>query len=190
MGLRYVRTRAELGSPDLVIIPGTKTTVADLRQLRDSGMAVELERLAGEGAAFIGICGGYQMLGCRILDPDHVETDSDEVAGLGLLPVVTRFDSSKQTYQVSGTVSAGCGMLSGSVGAPIEGYEIHMGATTVDAPGRPDTSLSGREAVVHPFRLPRPAASTTAMGALPRMVGSWVPMSTGCFTTESCAETY
>ena len=156
--LRYVRTRNELGSPDLVIIPGTKTTVADLRQLRDSGMAVELERLAREGAAFIGICGGYQMLGRRILDPDRVEADCDEVAGLGLLPVVTRFESSKQTYQVSGSVSAGCGLLSGLVGAPIEGYEIHMGATTVDASGSPDASLSGREAFVHPFRLSRASA--------------------------------
>ena len=164
VGLRYVRTRNELGSPDLVIIPGTKTTVADLRQLRDSGLAVELERLAREGAAFIGICGGYQMLGSRILDPDRVEDDCDEVAGLGLLPVVTRFESSKQTYQVSGSVSVGCGLLSGLVGAPIEGYEIHMGATTVDASGRPDASLSGREAVVHPFRLSRASAGDVHHG--------------------------
>jgi adenosylcobyric acid synthase len=141
-----------------VIIPGTKTTVADLLRLRDSGMAAGLERLAVQGAAFIGICGGYQMLGRRVLDPGHVETHRAEVEGLGLLPVVTRFESSKQTHQVSGTVSAGCGLLSRSVGAPIAGYEIHMGVTTVDPSGPTDTSLSGQEAVVHPFRLSRPSA--------------------------------
>ena len=128
--LRYVRSREELGSPDLVIVPGTKTTVDDLGYLRDTGLASEVAALAGQGVAIVGICGGYQMLGRRILDPEHVESDREEVPGLGLLRVDTRFSPDKQTHQVSGHVIGDYGMLAGASGVPFEGYEIHMGATT------------------------------------------------------------
>ena len=129
VGLRYVRSPAELGSPDLVILPGTKTTVADLEYLRRNGMADQLRRLVKGETAVIGICGGYQMLGRRVLDPEHVESERDEVTGLGLLPIVTRFGGHKETHQVSGRVAADHGLLEGSAGTAFEGYEIHMGTT-------------------------------------------------------------
>ena len=132
VGLRYVRSRDELGSPDLVIIPGTKTTVADMQHLRESGISEALVSLAGQGTALIGICGGYQMLGRCILDLHRVESAREATAGLGLLPVVTRFSPHKQTHQVSGRVSASLGLLGGAGGLPFEGYEIHMGITAAD----------------------------------------------------------
>ena len=129
VALRYVRSRDQLGSPDLAIIPGTKTTAADLEYLRETGIADGLAGLAGEGSAIIGICGGYQMLGDWLLDPERVESEGEAIPGLGLLPVVTQFSPHKQTHQVSGRVSAGHGLLNGAEGLLIEGYEIHMGKT-------------------------------------------------------------
>ena len=146
IGLRYVRSRDELGSPDLVIIPGTKTTVADLGHLRESGIAAELASLVGRATALIGICGGYQMLGKLILDPQRVESSRETTAGLGLLPVVTRFSPHKHTYQVSGQVSASLGLLGRACGLPFEGYEIHMGTTA-------DDTADERAATPRPFRL-------------------------------------
>lgn len=130
VGLRYVRSLHELGFPDLVIIPGTKTTAADLRHLRESGMAEKLACLANEGTAIIGICGGYQMLGRWVLDSEHVESNQDKMPCLGLLPVVTRFARHKQTHQVSGRVLGNTGLLYGARGLPFQGYEIHMGHTS------------------------------------------------------------
>jgi adenosylcobyric acid synthase len=127
VGLRYVRTLGELGTPDLVVLPGTKTTMADLDALRQGGLADAVVSLAHGGTAVVGICGGFQMLGRRILDPERVESDRAEATGLGLLPVVTTFDDRKETRQVLGTVEADYGMLAGSGGAKLAGYEIHMG---------------------------------------------------------------
>ena len=135
--VRFVREPDELIEPDLIVVPGTKTTVADLAHLRDAGIADRLTALARAGVPVIGVCGGYQMLGRRVLDPEHVESDQDEVEGLGLLPLVTRFGGDKQTELVSGSVSANRGLLAGSRGTLIEGYEIHMGATTGDGGERP-----------------------------------------------------
>lgn len=130
VGLRYVRSVAEMGHPDLLIIPGTKTTAADLAWLRNSGIAGVVQGLAGAGTAVVGICGGFQMLGRRILDPDLVESDEPAVNGLGLLPVETRFAARKQTHQVEGSVVGGRGILAGADGLQVHGYEIHMGSTT------------------------------------------------------------
>ena len=127
VGLRYVRTLDELGAPDLVVLPGTKTTMADLDALRESGLADVVVLLAQAGTAVVGICGGFQMLGRRILDPGRVESDRGEAAGLDLLPVVTTFDERKETRQVLGRVEADYGMLEGCRGVEFTGYEIHMG---------------------------------------------------------------
>jgi adenosylcobyric acid synthase len=125
--LRYVESNDTLGSPDLVILPGTKTTMADLAWLRERGFAGEIRQLSRNGAAVIGICGGYQMLGERVLDPEGVESSQSEMEGLGLLPVTTIFAGTKETHRVRGEVGEAPGILEGAAGLSVEGYEIHMG---------------------------------------------------------------
>ena len=132
--VRYVEHAAQFGNPDLVIIPGTKATMADLAWLRQRGLDAAVVTAHARGAAVVGICGGFQMLGHRINDPGHVESSLTSIEGLGLLPVTTRFEAEKETRQVQGTVVAGArtGLLEGSNGLPIHGYEIHMGQTPVE----------------------------------------------------------
>ena len=144
VGLRYVRTTRDLGRPDMVIIPGTKTTITDLGTLRESGLAEAVLSLARDGASVVGICGGFQMLGRAVYDPEGVESRRGEVAGLGLLPVVTRFDSHKETHQVSGRVAADRGLVDGARGLEFEGYEIHMGSSEAQDAGPAPFELSRR----------------------------------------------
>jgi adenosylcobyric acid synthase len=127
--LRYVERPEQLGEPDLAIIPGTKTTIADLDWLRSSGLADRLVSLHQRGVPILGICGGYQMLGRVIRDPERAESDRGEVDGLGLLPVKTTFATSKRTVRVRGVLLASAGPLGGAEGSPIVAYEIHMGRT-------------------------------------------------------------
>jgi adenosylcobyric acid synthase len=128
--LRYVEANDGLGTPDLIIIPGTKSTVADLEYLRRVGFADEIIALAKSGVPVIGICGGYQMLGKVIEDPEHIESAKSWVEGLGLLPVTTFFLPTKSTHQVKGSIGSVPGLLRNAHGLPITGYEIHMGQTT------------------------------------------------------------
>ncbi len=125
--VRFVGYPSELGHPDLVILPGSKTTMADLTWLRQQGLADAICALRTHGVPVIGICGGYQMLGARLLDPDGIESDQPEMPGLGLLPVDTVFQGDKSTHQVSGVVGQGRGLLSRCPDLPFTGYEIHMG---------------------------------------------------------------
>lgn len=115
------------GRFDAVIIPGSKSTVDDLGWLRASGLAETIVRFAASGGAVAGICGGYQMLGLTLLDPDGVESPSRETPGLGLLPVVTSFAADK-TLSRSSARWAGSG-LPEARDAALVGYEIHHGAT-------------------------------------------------------------
>ncbi|MCH7626242.1 MAG: cobyric acid synthase, partial [Chloroflexi bacterium] len=150
VNLRYVRSFEDLGSPDLVILPGTKTTVSDLNYLYQSGLAKRIMQLAGDGTAVIGICGGYQMLGEAILDPLGVESEIPEVRGMGLLPVITTFVPEKETHQVTGSSASGVGLLEGSEGLSFEGYEIHMGTsepTTGATGGSPPLRIASRSGV-------------------------------------------
>ena len=127
---RYVSSAAELGRPDLVILPGSKTTVADLAWLRERGLADAVVALRHAGVPVLGICGGYQMLGEWILDPLAVESDAPATAGLGLLPLTTTFAAEKVTHQVRGRIGAAPGpLLAAAAGAEVGGYEIHMGET-------------------------------------------------------------
>jgi len=116
---------------DLVIIPGTKNTIADLGYLKQSGLFQRLRDYASNGGHLIGICGGYQILGLVVKDPLGVEGTTPEAEGLGLLPLVTTMAGDKTTTQVEARVTG----LPGSV-ALLRGYEIHMGITEAVGPGQ------------------------------------------------------
>lgn len=124
LGIRYVSRPEQLGEPDLLILPGTKSTMDDLLWLRQSGIEALLLRRAGQGTPVLGICGGYQMLGQRIEDAASVEGSAASLRALGLLPCETAFTPEKTLTRVSGTVTGGA-----LDGARFEGYEIHMGET-------------------------------------------------------------
>ena len=130
--VNYITQSFEMGNPHLIIIPGTKSTINDLEFLRQSGLASIIMEKAKEGTPVIGICGGYQMLGKKILDPQRAESDKTEVEGLGLLNVVTEFVPEKSTRQVTAKVTADAGLLAGIKGQEISGYEIHMGQSRTE----------------------------------------------------------
>ena len=129
--LRYVRSPKELGKPDLVILPGTKNTMDDLRWLRESGLETVILKHAAAGGAVVGICGGYQMLGRTVSDPEGVE-GGGTLSGLGLLPTETVFLGEKTRTRVEGVFTTGSGLFAALSGVPFAGYEIHMGVTTID----------------------------------------------------------
>ena len=127
--VRFVRSAAELGDAHLVILPGTKTTVADLTWLYESGLAAAIREVAAAGRPVIGICGGFQMLGQRVADPGGLEGVAATVNGLGLLPVTTTFAGAKRTARVRARVLATTGLLAGAAGCDVAAYEIHVGQT-------------------------------------------------------------
>ena len=133
--VRYVKSAKELGKPDLVILPGSKTTVADLAWLRESGLAKKISSLAKKGTSIIGVCGGFQMLGRFIDDPEHVESTVSRQPGLGLLPITTAFLPTKETHQIKGEVISHRGLLAKTKGITFDGYEIHMGRTENNGEG-------------------------------------------------------
>lgn len=136
LGVRYVQRARELKQPDLVILPGTKNTMDDLLWLRQSGMEAALLKLAHAGTPVLGVCGGYQMLGQTLSDPNGMESRrSLTLSGMGLLPTQTVFNRQKRRMQVDAAVRA-----EPFVGASLAGYEIHNGQTQVD--GQPFCILS------------------------------------------------
>ncbi len=134
--VRFVRRAAELGDADLVILPGSKSTISDLAWLRETGFAEAIVVAAAQGQLVLGICGGYQMLGETLRDPLGVESSAGETAGLGLLQTVTTFASEKTTVRVRARVEAAAGPFAGARGLEVETYEIHMGVTTVSGSDR------------------------------------------------------
>lgn len=104
VSVRYVSRRGELGTPDTILLAGTKSTMADLRWLRQSGLEAELLKCHEKGVFLMGICGGFQMLGKRLCDPEQVE-DGGELRGMGLLDVETVFRPEKHRAQTAGMVS-------------------------------------------------------------------------------------
>ncbi len=134
VALRYVKTAGELGTPDAVIIPGSKNTAWDLQALRDYGIAAAVTHLAQAGTPVLGICGGYQMMGESIADPAGVEGRRLEVPGLGLLPVSTVLQGDKLTCQVRAHAAADIPLLGLHAGDEVRGYEIHMGRSEVAGP--------------------------------------------------------
>jgi adenosylcobyric acid synthase len=119
--VRFIDDPAMLDGCHVMFLPGTKQTIADLQWLRDQGFEAALRRRVADGAFLIGLCGGYQMLGERLDDPEGVESSRPESPGLAFLPLATRFQAEKALYQVE-AVSAETGMA-------LRGYEIHMGAS-------------------------------------------------------------
>jgi adenosylcobyric acid synthase len=142
--LRYVDNPKQLKGLELLILPGTKSTLADLYLLMERGM---YKAIRGFQGVVFGICGGFQMLGWRVLDPDGVESDIKEAEGLGLLDVETVMLTRKETHQVAATLVA-------DIGVPrkgLRGYEIHMGETTLGPEAHPFAHIirrSGREVSV------------------------------------------
>lgn len=133
VSLAYARTPEELAGADLVILPGTKATLADLRWLRGRRLDAELGR---PGRLLLGICGGMQMLGRRIADPHGIE-GGGESAGLGLLPIETVLQAEKVVRLVRGSFAAELFGIPIDPAASVSGYEIHVGATGADAGTRP-----------------------------------------------------
>lgn len=141
--LFYTNNTDELAKADIIILPGSKSTLADLYELRRNGVAQSVIRAHHEGTAVLGICGGYQLMGQEVLDPDHVEGEIERLPGLGLLPVSTRMTGEKVTRQVNFQLLESCravvpqGNSSPSIfnNQPsvshfqLKGYEIHMGST-------------------------------------------------------------
>ncbi|HVU02897.1 MAG TPA: cobyric acid synthase [Polyangiaceae bacterium] len=130
--VRFVENPRELEGADLVVLPGTKSTVADLAWLRETGMAEALVRRAARAEPVLGICGGCQILGRSIRDPEGVESDVPEARGLELLPAVTRFGSEKRTRQVRASLGRPS-FLGTPSDPPLRGYFIHQGRIEVSA---------------------------------------------------------
>ena len=131
VSVRYVSEPTGLSGADMVVLPGSKSTISDITWLREKGFDKEILRLKKEGIPVFGICGGYQMLGVEVSDPEGVE-GGGEVSGLGLLPVITVLAGEKRTEQFSGRFEKVEGIFESLSGLEIEGYEIHMGRTFPD----------------------------------------------------------
>lgn len=130
--LRYVREAGDFGSPDLVILPGSKVTIADLDFVRNSGIESRIRSHLWNGRALIGVCGGMQILGNSIHDPDRIESERPMAEGLGILDLETRFIGEKLTTRTEGRIVGDDGLLSGAGGMSVSGYEIHVGVTESD----------------------------------------------------------
>lgn len=126
VSVRYISHVQELKNPDMIVLPGTKNTMGDLRWMRQNGLEAALLKQASNGKIIFGICGGYQMLGENLSDPNRVE-EGGTMRGMGLLPVDTVFEEEKVRTRIKGEVTGAGGILSGLNGVSFEGYEIHMG---------------------------------------------------------------
>lgn len=128
VSVRYIEKCSEFGDPDMIIIPGSKSVISDMKWLRESGIEASIKRNAFGGTPIFGVCGGYQMLGKLISDPYNTESGG-EILGIGLLDMKTVFRTEKTRTRVSGIVTADGGAFPALCGAHVEGYEIHMGET-------------------------------------------------------------
>lgn len=133
VGVRYVSRYTDLGEPDMIIIPGTKSTLADMRWLRESGLEAAVKRQVSRGVPLFGICGGYQMLGETVSDPLCSE-GGGSADGMGLLKCTTVFGAEKKQVRTSGRFCGNDGFFGCLSGAEFSGYEIHMGSTESRSP--------------------------------------------------------
>ena len=130
VSVRYVTNVNELKNPDMIVLPGSKNTMGDLKWMRESGLEASVKKMA-ERIPVFGICGGYQMLGNSIADPDHAE-EGGEMRGMELLPIDTVLLPQKTLKQVEGKLNDVDGIFAGLSGQDYTGYEIHMGDTISD----------------------------------------------------------
>ena len=144
--VRYVRAPEDIGNPDLLVIPGAKDTLSDLAWMRRRGLDRAVAAAAARGVPTLGVCGGYQMLGRRLIDADGHGGSAGAADGLGLLPVETTFNGEKYTRPAAGHTRGGWLL---PAGLPVEGYEIHQGVTAtsgqplVDLDSGPDGAIAG-----------------------------------------------
>ena len=132
VSIRYVDYGETIGNPDMLIIPGSKSTIDDLKYIRENGLEEQIKKLHEKGKLIFGICGGYQMLGKKLKDPYHVEGEIEEFEGIGLLDTETTFEMEKTTTQVEATICDGLGGYMANLGEKkVKGYEIHMGISEI-----------------------------------------------------------
>ena len=136
--VRYVTSISELHHPDLIFLPGSKNTMGDLKWMRQNGLEAAIKKLAEDIPVF-GICGGYQMLGHQIADPDNVE-EGGSIRGMELLPVATVLQKEKKRCQIEGKIDKLVGLFDVISGCAFKGYEIHMGQTLSTEAGHMDTA--------------------------------------------------
>lgn len=141
VSLYYVQDKAELGYPDMIILPGSKNTTEDLLYIRKMGLEDAIQQLVNSGTPLWGICGGYQMLGELICDPLHTESCYDSIKGMGYIPMQTTFKQEKLTTQVTADCNELYFLKENIKASNMPGYEIHMGETVFTA------------AVKHPFTI-------------------------------------
>src|SRR5437899_1846043 len=155
--LRFVTTAAALRAADLVVLPGSKSTMADLAWLHATGLAAAVVGVAAAGRPVLGVCGGFQMLGEALRDPERVESEREAAAGLGLLPVTTTFAREKTTARVRAHATRS-GPFARAAGSEIAAYEIHAGRSALTRPAphpftvveRGGTSASDPDGAVSP----------------------------------------
>ena len=135
VSLRYVDSVGDLQQPDMIILPGPKSTIADLKWLRQCGLEAAVYKAADSGTLVFGVCGGYQMLGRSVSDPEQVEAAGiTQILGMGLLDMDTIFLGEKVQTQITGIFAGINGMLSELNGKSYCGYEIHMGRSEETMP--------------------------------------------------------
>ena len=149
VSVRYVTSVSELHQPDMVILPGSKNTMGDLKWMRQNGLEAAVKKIAEDIPVF-GICGGYQMLGEQIADPTGVE-GGGALRGMELLPVVTELGEEKVRCQIEGRLPELDGVFSNLSELEFAGYEIHMGKTKIRNDGLYEKNIivSGRDKNVY-----------------------------------------
>jgi len=157
VNLKYIHPKQDLGHPDAVIIPGSKTTIADLMILKQTGMAEAIQDYVAAGGTVMGICGGYQMLGKMVADPEGIEGSEGRCDGLGLLPIKTVITPQKIVRQRQVTSNYP------QVGLPVLGYEIHQGRTR---------TVEGAQT--------QPLFDDPYLGMVDSAQSVWAPICTGC----------
>ena len=142
--VRWVKHASEFGQPDAIIIPGTKSTISDMQNLRDKQLDILIKKHADNGGFIVGICGGYQILGEELIDKEGRDTNipNYKVTGLGMIPATTTFYQEKETNRVNAQYHKATGLPADQ---GLEGYEIHLGKTTVSKGGIPFLTFANRK---------------------------------------------